>query len=356
MPDLNVVKYGLLAVHDTGTPNGGGEYYPTLIMLHGYAWHSGIFSRMIPFAAKHGVRLVLVNRRGYPHTSPFNEEEISLLNAGTLATAEGADSLRKYLVGRGKDLYDFIEEFIATEKISQKGGIILAAWSFGVVFTTSLLANAPSFPQGDINVASYTRCVLNYDPPYHALGYPYLEGGYNPLVDQTITPEEGARRFPRWVSGYYRHGESPAELEPRTPLSEPQPTIETMALEDIQSALYPGPGNPGGSDATLMNAGIQHGLFKESRLKAYFPSETSPSAWDEVKLRHVWCDQTVWEAPYTKYCLEAEFEDAKKAGRKTRPLEITRMRQANHFIHWDQPERSLLVLLGDGNAAQAVYK
>lgn len=217
--------------------------------------------------------------------------------------------------------------------------------------------------------------LFSSDPPYHALGYPNLDGlgGYNPLVDQSISPEEGVKRFPIWASGYYKHGETAAELEPRIFLAQPRPTIETMTLEDIQSAFYPGPGNPGGSDATLMTAGLAHGSLNESRLAAYFPPETSTSEWDNVKLKHIWCDQTVWETPWAKLCVEKEFEEANEAGKRIRPYEIVRMRQANHFVsatfvpelsnaesdyfaqsHWDQPERALLVLLGDDKAAETV--
>lgn len=42
MPELPVVSYGLFAIHDTGAPPGKVEY-PTLVMLHGFTWHSGAF-------------------------------------------------------------------------------------------------------------------------------------------------------------------------------------------------------------------------------------------------------------------------------------------------------------------------
>lgn len=98
--------------------------------------------------------------------TPYNQDELKLLHAGLADTPEAAESLREYVKGRGKDLYDFLEEFIAKEKIprrgSESGGIILAGWSFGTVFITSLLANAPTFPKGTVDVAAHMRCVLNY--------------------------------------------------------------------------------------------------------------------------------------------------------------------------------------------------
>ncbi|THH32193.1 hypothetical protein EUX98_g1988 [Antrodiella citrinella] len=348
---LELVKYGLFAIHDTGAPPDKDDY-PTLILLHGYAWHTGIFSRMVPFASKHGIRLVLVNRRDYPGATPFNNEQLKLLKDASFATPEAADALRSHIRNIARDLYDFLGIFIAKERPPKTGGITLAAWSFATVFLTALLAYGSEFPQGDIDITSYLRGVVNYDPPQHALGYPPLDDGYNPLFDVELSPGDRAREFALWVSGYYEHGETSSELNLRHYLSSPHPTLQTMSPEDVQSALYPGPGEPGGSDFIIMNAGIQHGSHTETRLKAYFLSETSTNKWDNVKLRHVWCDQSVWETPWSKFCLEKEFEDGKKAGKKIRPYEIVRMHKANHFIHWDQPERSLLVLLGDNEAAE----
>ncbi|TCD60452.1 hypothetical protein EIP91_010046 [Steccherinum ochraceum] len=351
MPELPVKNYGKFAIHDTGAPAGKDDYI-TLVLVHGYAWHSGVFNRLVPFVPKYGLRLVLVNRRDYPSAAPYTEEELDLLKAGSAQTPEAAESVREYIKGRGKDLYEFLELFIAQENVPKKsgdtGGIIVGGWSFGTIFITALLANGSSFAQGKVDIPSYLRCILNYDPPYHVLGYPTLEGGYNPLVDDSVTREEGAKQFPRWVSGYYAHGDSPATLELRNPQPHPPSTIETMAPEDIHSALYPGPGNPGGSDALLMNIGIQHGAFADSRKKAYLlgPEGEDKSGWDDVKLRHVWCDQTVWEAPYAMYCLKDDAKAAQKDGKRFRSHEIVRMEKANHFIHWDEPERTLATLLG----------
>ncbi|KAH8078737.1 alpha/beta-hydrolase [Cristinia sonorae] len=346
MPPLPLVKYGAFAIHDTGAPTGK-DTYQTLVMIHGFSWHSGIFSRLASYAEKHSARVVLVNRRDYPGSASYTEEECRLLKAGSSPTPDGAASVREYLKARGKDLHDFLQEFISKEKIPQAGGITLAGWSFGVPFITSLLAYGPSFSsQGGLNIAPYIHTVLNYDPPYHALGYPSLEGGYNPLVDPIIGPEEGAKRFPVWVSGYYGHGETVSTLELRDPLPEPKPTIITMSPEDVQSALYPIPGNPGNSDSSLLMSGIQHGSFKETREKAYILDASAPSAWDDIKLRHVWCDQSMWEAAYGKFCLEEDLKEAEKAGKNVRSYEVIRIKGGNHFIHWDKPEHTLLVLLG----------
>jgi hypothetical protein len=38
---LNMKRYGLLGVHDTGAP-GENKDYITLVIIHGFSWHSGL--------------------------------------------------------------------------------------------------------------------------------------------------------------------------------------------------------------------------------------------------------------------------------------------------------------------------
>ncbi|TCD60458.1 hypothetical protein EIP91_010052 [Steccherinum ochraceum] len=349
MTALPLSRYGKFAVHDTGVPTGDGEYI-TLLLLHGFVWHSGIFSRMVPFASKYNVRLLLVNRRDYPGALAFTETELKPLKAGAAQTSYGAESMREYLKGRGRDLHEFLELFIEQERIPKpngaRGGIILAGWSMGAMFTTALLAYGSSFPVGKINVATYLRCVLNHDSSNETLGYPTFEPGYNPIID--LSSKQSTDAFCEWLSAYYAHGKTPATLEFRTPLPEPKATTLVMSVDEIQSTTYTPPGQLGGSDLLLLIYGKRHGTIQEARRRAYLLGADGEGAhgWDEVKLKHVWCEQSAWRGVMAKFCLEEEAETARKEGKKFRTHEIVGMKRANHFIHWDEPERTLLTLLG----------
>jgi len=103
---------------------------------------------------------------------------------------------------------------------------------------------------------------------------------YNPWSDPSLPPGEGARIFLVWVSGYYKHGESPSELEQRKALLDPHPTVTTMSPEEIASALYPTPVIPGASDDILLKSGIKNGLIAELREGAL--KANSSSAWDAI--------------------------------------------------------------------------
>ena len=112
-----------------------------------------------------------------------------------------------------------------------------------------------------------------------------------------------------------------------------------MSEEDIRTSLHTAPAVPGGSDAILLGAGIQHGLYASLRKGAFYLQPASSSMevpgndWRDVELRYVWCDRSVWEMPWGTWALQAELKDAKITGKPTiRNIRILRLRGANHFV------------------------
>ncbi|KAI0091390.1 hypothetical protein BDY19DRAFT_983760 [Irpex rosettiformis] len=322
MSQLTFKKAGLFAIHDTGKPPGV-EHYTTLFIVHGFAWHGAVFARMIPFANTHKTRLVLVNRRDYPGAVPYTASERAALHASQNpdTTPAGAlTTLLSYAQTRALEFHDFLRSFAIEEELSEK------------------------------------TVILAY-PPYHALGYPPPPTFYNPLTDPSHPPGTGIQLFPAWVSGYYTHGDSPHELEHRTPLQDPPPTILTMTHEEIEGAVFPGPGEVGGSDEVFLHSGVRCGLWEVLRGRALFvgmndddeEKEDNVKGWNDIELRYVWCDRSVWELPWATWALQAELAEAEKAGREVRKVRLVRLRGANHFVHWDEPERALKALLADSS-------
>ncbi|KAL5522412.1 hypothetical protein ACEPAG_8428 [Sanghuangporus baumii] len=345
-------KHGHFAIRDSGVPNESHDYV-TLVLLHGFAWHSGIFSRLLPLATKFNSRIILVNRRDYPGSDPLGEDEIRSISSIGDATPDANAVLNEYMKRRAKELYDFLKTLVQEENTSRTGGLVVAGWSFGAAWVTALLANAAEFSINDNQLGAYIRRAVLYDPPYHALGYPPPAKFYNPLSEPSLAAGEGVKLFPSWVSGYYLHGNSSAELEHRNALPEPRPTIETMSKEDIEAALFPPPANPGGSDQILMDTGIRCGLYAALRKAALFPPASSlsnsklESYWASVTLRYVWCDRSVWEMSWGTWALQSELENAKNVGIYSRKIQFVKLDGANHFAHWDQPERALWAILSD---------
>lgn len=109
-----------------------------------------------------------------------------------------------------------------------------------------------------------------------------------------------------------------------------------MSPENLTAALYSRPAAPGGSDATLKNSGILHNIFAKIKQLALYPSDDDPqSGWEDIELRSVWCDQSVWEIPWGIMGLQTEIVNAKKAGKRMRNITLTQLKGTNHFVSCD---------------------
>ena len=104
---------------------------------------------MIPFAAANRVRLVLVNRRDYPGSTPLSDAELAELGSPHLQTRA------KALAQQGADIGLFLAWLVREEKIPamsvdwkgrQQGGIVLVAWSLAHTPLAGFLASADKLP------------------------------------------------------------------------------------------------------------------------------------------------------------------------------------------------------------------
>ncbi|KAJ2984730.1 hypothetical protein NUW54_g10400 [Trametes sanguinea] len=62
---------GLHVFADSGAPDGL-DHYPTVIVVHGYVWHGGIFFKVLPLARSRGARVILLNRKDYPGAASYS--------------------------------------------------------------------------------------------------------------------------------------------------------------------------------------------------------------------------------------------------------------------------------------------
>lgn len=178
-------------LQDSGVP-GDCTNYTTVVIVHGYAWHSGqytspsflgnyshncprypgIFSKLVPLAESHSVRIILLNRRDYTGSLPYTEAERALLavlspeimsNAAEAATAK--KNAATFMQDRARELYDFLVQLVKSSNLplldrgTNKGGIVLAGWSFGTLWMTALLAYVALFPVDDVRLSDYMRSV-----------------------------------------------------------------------------------------------------------------------------------------------------------------------------------------------------
>ncbi|KAL1950828.1 hypothetical protein VTO73DRAFT_5952 [Trametes versicolor] len=60
---------------DSGAPSGSTNY-TTLVLVPGTCFHIAIYRPIIPFADEHNLRLVLLNLRDYPGSTPLSPEDV----------------------------------------------------------------------------------------------------------------------------------------------------------------------------------------------------------------------------------------------------------------------------------------
>lgn len=130
---------------------------------HWYSFSTalGVFSRLLPLAAETNARIVLVNRRDYPDSAPYTEEELRLLLSAQGSAPEAAADLKEYMKARARELYNFLVEFVRDEHIPVDS-IVLAGWSFGSAWMLALLAHAPTFPVNDLELDKCIRRAILY--------------------------------------------------------------------------------------------------------------------------------------------------------------------------------------------------
>lgn len=157
MPTLTVRKDVEFHYTDSGPiPN---TPYTTVIIIHGHTFHNGtllelyrsyklltqtiigIFQRTLPIASAHSLRVICVNRREYPGSSPYTAEELRVI-------AHGCDAERKEFLHQEGILFAlFIDGLIQQLSLPKEGGVAVAGWSLGTVLSFGVLSSIHDLPE-----------------------------------------------------------------------------------------------------------------------------------------------------------------------------------------------------------------
>lgn len=124
-----------------------------------------MYRPLIPYAARHNLRLVLLNMHGYPESTTYSDAELDRLE-GTPMEQELALKIR------GVELAVFLRWFIEMEHIppvtevegSRKiGGVSVLAWSGGNSVSLAMFAHAHALPQDTQKLlGAYLRTLILY--------------------------------------------------------------------------------------------------------------------------------------------------------------------------------------------------
>ncbi|KAL6306425.1 hypothetical protein BKA93DRAFT_729634 [Sparassis latifolia] len=365
MPIAPVDSSGnVLYYEDTGRP-GQSTDYVTIVMIHGAMFHSAIFRPMIPYAAQHNVRLVLLNLRDYPGSSPYTPAELDALRGPEPAAQAEA------LLARGLELVSFVHWFIIQENIpsiseTQErfgaliGGIVLVPWSAGNSHVLSMLAHADKVPEETKALFdSHLRSIVLYDPSLTTVGTLPPDGLYSPLRERNLTTDEMVAIFPTWVSSYFPQVDDLASDEAtmltlvlsRVPLElrgdaaaarDPHrtSTVECMGAEMLASVIDP----DAMKRSQILISRIDRRVYGENLRRAlfhpYFPQGSGEHIffWPALRVHVVWCDMTVGDCVLGAQWINVQARSRLYNG-KGRSIRVHKLDGANHFIQWEEPER-----------------
>ena len=228
------------------------------------------FQKVLKLAPTSGLRIVAINRRDYPHSSPFSPAELD-------AMATGSDTDKAiFLSCRGLEIMTFIDKFIqqydlpAISGDGKTGGVALAGWSLGNIVTCAAASSAERLsPNVKFRLAKYLRAlvlqgtwykdgcssspILLSDPPTVALGL-HTRPAWFPLRDPQIPARERVDYTCQWLTSYFKHGaletRSPDSLSSYLGSTHRAPSIFNMH-DHLSEILYPPPVTEG-SDSYLM--------------------------------------------------------------------------------------------------------
>ncbi|EJD07446.1 uncharacterized protein FOMMEDRAFT_149975 [Fomitiporia mediterranea MF3/22] len=336
MPLIAVNEQGdSLSYEESGTPANSDDLYTTLIIVHGTAFHGQCFKRLLPLAPHHQIRLVLVNRRDYPGSTPYTEEDIDKIRV------DSAETHAEFAKARAAEFARFIRTFVEKENVPKasadwkRGGVVLLAWSSGNSYTLPLLSYIDSVP-GDTReiLSQYLRSHVIFDAPSWILGLTPNTAGFGVLTNKSVSLEGRANSFSEFVSSYYTHKsltsrkfedlqvypvEGPRSKKSTTSRMSPEELRETTCYEAVaRSEIGARTGNP-----AIYAERIRRALF-DDELAKYLP---------RCSVNVVWCEYSAWPCIDNTWGLQAAREKADKQGIVGRPLRFFMMPGVNHFPH-----------------------
>ncbi|GLB44327.1 hypothetical protein LshimejAT787_1602570 [Lyophyllum shimeji] len=329
MPALTVGEDISFYYTDSG-PQADSEY-TTLVFIHGHTFHSGVFQRLVPFAPGRRLRIICLNRREYPESTPYSTDERKTI-------LDGSDTDRaEFLHQQGVLIALFIHVLIQELSLPEKVGVV--GWSMGTIFSVAALASIDRVPETTrARLRTHVKHFFLLDPPSQGLGIPNPPNAYNPLWDDDLPPETRGPAFGKWVSSYFHHEDLLSRdislLSMRAPDASKTPTIESLTHEELSSVASFESGSR--VETILVESEFRVALAAQTH-KALFDSDIT-AMWGNPQVWHLHGEATTWNSVYAAWMLEEKARTSKDV--RFKPLS-----GANHFFMWEEPERFLDVLM-----------
>ncbi|KAJ6544161.1 hypothetical protein B0H19DRAFT_1267463 [Mycena capillaripes] len=336
MPTVTIPSNGIQFFFTDSGAVANVEDYTTYILIHGHTYHGGVFQRLLPLAATRSVRIICLNRREYPGSTPHTAEELRVY-------ASGSDDERTAILSEaGLNLAFCVDEIIQQCALPAAGGVALVGWSSGNIFIVAALASILSLPsQTKERLQAFVRTIILWDPPSHALGIQSPPNSYVPLYDQDLAPEDRGPAFTKWVESHFIHGDlsshDPDQLNYRWPNPSKKPTFDGMPLEEL---LKIADLSAGSKYDTALTAPAFASTLSNIASRTLFDPEIR-AAWPNTQISHLYCEAATWNIQFAVWNLK---ERVKKAGGKA-PISFYPT-EGNHFLMWEDASTALDALIG----------
>ncbi|KAI9057477.1 alpha/beta-hydrolase [Trametes sanguinea] len=359
MPTAPVDEKGTVLFYEDAGPPAGSSDYVTVVLIHGTCFHGAVYRPLVPFAAQHNLRLVMLNLRGYPGSTDFSQEDFDQLRGPSREQQEMA------IAARGIEIAAFLRWFIETNGIppikdssegTRSGGLSVLAWSGGNCHALAMFAHIDKLPVETRKLlGAYLRSFITFDPPGSAIGYavpPSLTAAI-PQWDLSATVDEIAAIFAVGVSSYYPPFTIPATIDP-PPVYDPSPvplhkgenadpkytpTSLKMPPEVLRSLMHP---SIMGDHLRLMWK-LNPDVLKTNLHRALFDRRfddgtgSVKKTWPDLRVHLVLCDMTYVSCGWGASAIWLEHQKANPEHRRS--LELHKLEGVNHFVHWEEPEK-----------------
>ncbi|KAJ3798854.1 hypothetical protein GGU11DRAFT_555733 [Lentinula aff. detonsa] len=356
----------VLSYLDSGPPKSSESSYETIILIHGNSFGNAIFKRLLPFNTQYNIRIIAPSRRGFPGSTALSEEERNFFIDDKDDDDSALNARKEQILElRGVEILQFIDGIIQRLGIPpiqnhddnnnaeefRKGGIALIGWSLGTTFTLAAMANTDSpliSEEMRERIGKHLRTHVMLEPALTSIGLPLPPSAWFPLRDPTIPLPSRAPLFTHLVTGYFSYSKDALTnrdldtvLGTIVPDISRVPTIYTFTeAEHAEIVIL----TPESSIDLYFSKALRRQL-RNAYLKVCFDGQlkTGPAL---KNMRNV-----IWEVLGDRsYSLvwptlwEMEDDDEKHGeGENGRLFKFVVVDGVNHFMHWDEPEKTMKV-------------
>jgi len=152
------------------------------------------------------------------------------------------------------------------------------------------------------------------------------------LGNASVPPEQRARMFTSYVSGYFKHRSITSrkfeDLKMELTDEIRTSTTDRMTEDEYNSAINSGPI----ARSDILHATVSGAEFKTYALRALFDDEMAHKYWPALSVDVIWCEHSLWQCVNSGWEYQNLREEFDKKGVAGRPLRVFMLPGANHFV------------------------